>query len=184
MSTSATKYLKCTTVEQMRDLYRYDTDDAFFLGMASVRMDRLAKAGQCLHIFFTGENMEAWLRNAAPPFQKEQYDVLMGLPEKRFMLHFLGGNSTAYLCELCQTRRVNNDACLIVRRGFELLTPGSPTDDPDSDSAYLGSRSISASIPGHNNRIITEKPSHSVSASRSNCVPQQHRTIGAVTSDY
>jgi hypothetical protein len=75
-------------------------------------MEKKLQEGDCLHIFFTGYGMHDWLRDCGQTFQDEQLNMIVNVANEYrkdtrvqsgqsaflFMLHFLGGNSPAYLC--------------------------------------------------------------------------------------
>lgn len=56
--------------------------------------ERNMRAGDCLHIFFRGDNMEEWLIKAAPPFTEEQMLALKNSlfgSRSTICLHFRNG---------------------------------------------------------------------------------------------
>ena len=79
----------------------------------SIGSEVLAKAGCCLHLFFTGDGMHDWLKSCAAPFTHEHFNVLSTLQVEPYvhntinagytthsrvaMFHFAGGNSPCYL---------------------------------------------------------------------------------------
>ncbi len=88
------------------------------------------RQGRCLHLFFAGDGFRDWLAAAAPPLGPEQMGCIRALlvGQQTVMLHFRGGDSTAYLLQTAgrvsvRTRKpVGADAILNVFRGRKLRT--------------------------------------------------------------